>query len=65
MNALAKWNPFRQLEDIHTRLRSLFGRTPLRGSTHIIVAALVIAAAITQCGEQHKTKQPTPVEFWF
>jgi HSP20 family protein len=31
MNALTKWNPFRELEDIQNRLRSLFGRTPMRG----------------------------------
>jgi HSP20 family protein len=31
MNALTKWNPFRELEDIQNRLSSLFGRTPLRG----------------------------------
>ena len=31
MSALAKWNPFRELEDIQSRLSSLFGRTPLRG----------------------------------
>ena len=31
MNPLAKWNPFRELEDIQNRLSSLFGRTSLRG----------------------------------
>jgi HSP20 family protein len=31
MNALTKWNPFRELEDMQNRLSSLFGRTPLRG----------------------------------
>jgi HSP20 family protein len=31
MNPLAKWNPFRELEDIQNRLVSLFGRTPMRG----------------------------------
>ena len=31
MNALTKWNPFRELEDIQNRLSSLFGRTPMRG----------------------------------
>ena len=31
MNPLAKWNPFRELEDIQNRLSSVFGRTPLRG----------------------------------
>jgi len=31
MNALTKWNPFRELEEIQNRLSSLFGRTPLRG----------------------------------
>jgi HSP20 family protein len=31
MSALTKWNPFRELEDIQSRLSSLFGRTPLRG----------------------------------
>jgi HSP20 family protein len=30
MNALTKWNPFRELEDIQNRLSSLFGRTPMR-----------------------------------
>jgi HSP20 family protein len=30
MNTLAKWNPFRELEDIQSRLSSLFGRTPVR-----------------------------------
>jgi hypothetical protein len=32
---------------------------------HIIVAAFAIATAITQCGEQYKSKEPTPVELWF
>jgi HSP20 family protein len=31
MNALTKWNPFRELEEIQNRLGSLFGRTPVRG----------------------------------
>ena len=31
MNALTKWNPFRELEEIQNRLGSLFGRTPMRG----------------------------------
>ncbi|HEY5954045.1 MAG TPA: Hsp20/alpha crystallin family protein [Terrimicrobiaceae bacterium] len=31
MNALTKWNPFRELEDIQNRLSSLFGRPPMRG----------------------------------
>jgi HSP20 family protein len=30
MNALTKWNPFRELEEIQNRLGSMFGRTPLR-----------------------------------
>jgi HSP20 family protein len=32
MNALSKWNPFRELEEIQNRLSSVFGRTPVRGS---------------------------------
>jgi HSP20 family protein len=31
MNALGKWNPFRELEEMQSRLSSLLGRTPLRG----------------------------------
>jgi HSP20 family protein len=31
MNALAKWNPFRELEEIQNRLGSLFPRTAVRG----------------------------------
>jgi HSP20 family protein len=31
MNALTKWNPFRELEEMQNRLSSLFGRTPVRG----------------------------------
>ena len=31
MNALTKWNPFRELEEIQNGLCSLFGRTPMRG----------------------------------
>jgi HSP20 family protein len=31
MNALTKWNPYRELEDLQNRLSSLFGRTPFRG----------------------------------
>lgn len=31
MNALTKWNPFRELEEMQNRLSSFFGRTPLRG----------------------------------
>jgi HSP20 family protein len=32
MNALTKWNPFRELEEIQNRMSSVFGRTPVRGS---------------------------------
>ena len=31
MTMLAKWNPFRELEDMQRRLSSYFGRTPLTG----------------------------------
>jgi HSP20 family protein len=31
MNALTKWNPLREIEEMSGRLSSLFGRTPLRG----------------------------------
>ena len=31
MNPLAKWNPFRELEDIQESISSLFGRTSMRG----------------------------------
>jgi HSP20 family protein len=31
MNALAKWNPFRELEEIQNRLGSMFPRTAVRG----------------------------------
>jgi len=31
MNALTKWNPFRELEEMQNRLSSFFGRTPVRG----------------------------------
>jgi HSP20 family protein len=31
MNALTKWNPFRELEEMQNRLSSLFGRTLVRG----------------------------------
>ena len=31
MNALTKWNPFRELEEMQNRLSSLLGRTPVRG----------------------------------
>ena len=30
MNGLVRWNPFRELEDIHGRLTNIFERTPLR-----------------------------------
>jgi hypothetical protein len=32
MSTLAKWNPFRDLEDIQNRLSPWFGRIALRGS---------------------------------
>lgn len=32
MNAIMKWNPFRELEDIQNRLGSIFGRAPARGN---------------------------------
>jgi len=31
MNALTKWNPFRELEEMQNRLGSLLGRAPWRG----------------------------------
>ena len=32
MNALTKWSPFRELEEIQSRLSSLFGRYSTEGS---------------------------------
>jgi len=30
MNALTRWDPFRELEDLQSRLSTMFGRVPLR-----------------------------------
>ena len=30
MNALMRWDPFKELDDPQTRLSTLFGRAPLR-----------------------------------
>ncbi|MGD0061104.1 MAG: Hsp20/alpha crystallin family protein [Verrucomicrobiia bacterium] len=30
MNGITRWNPLKDLEDLHTRLDSLFGRAPMR-----------------------------------
>jgi HSP20 family protein len=30
MNGITRWDPFKDLEDLHTRLDSLFGRAPTR-----------------------------------
>ncbi len=30
MNALTRWDPFRELDDLHKRLSTLFGRVPVK-----------------------------------
>jgi hypothetical protein len=30
MNGLTRWEPFKELEDLHNRLANVFGRTPVR-----------------------------------
>ena len=33
MNALARWNPIREMEDMHRRISSIMDGNPLRRST--------------------------------
>ncbi|MCS7337421.1 MAG: Hsp20/alpha crystallin family protein, partial [Verrucomicrobiae bacterium] len=30
MNTLSRWDPFKELDELHNRLTSLFGRAPVR-----------------------------------
>lgn len=33
MNAISKWNPFKEMEELQNRLSSFWGLTPMRGTT--------------------------------
>jgi len=35
MNALTRWTPFKEMEDLHRRFSSVFGMTPLRQSSAV------------------------------
>ena len=46
MTTLAKWNPFRELDDFQRRLGTFFGRTPLAGEGGETISAVEWAPAV-------------------
>ncbi|MET0254026.1 MAG: Hsp20/alpha crystallin family protein [Terrimicrobiaceae bacterium] len=62
MNALTKWNPFRELEEIQNRLGSLFGRTPVRGlgEEAITVSEWTPLVDITEDDKEYLIKAELP-----
>src|SRR5436305_4358778 len=63
MQALTRWEPFREVEDIHNRLSTLFGRAPMRrgnGHENITLADLSPLADITEDEKEYLIKAELP-----
>lgn len=63
MTTLARWDPFRELEDVHTRLSSLFDRAPARrngGNEAMIVADWSPAVDIAEDDKGYVIKAELP-----
>ena len=63
MNALTRWDPFRELEDLQSRLSTLFGRAPLRkngGKEVMTVAEWAPLVDITEDEKEYLIKAELP-----
>jgi HSP20 family protein len=62
MNALTKWNPFRELEDMQNRLGSLLGRAPWRdlGEETMTVTEWTPLVDITEDDKEYLIKAELP-----
>jgi HSP20 family protein len=64
MNALTRWDPFRELEDMQQRLSSFLGRRPQRGDTggkeSITVAEWAPLVDITEDDKEYLIKAELP-----
>ena len=63
MNALTRWEPFREMEDLQNRLSTLFGRTPLRrgnGKENITLPEWTPLADITEDDSEYVIKAELP-----
>jgi len=63
MQALTRWEPFREMEDIQNRLSTLFGRAPIRrgnGREEITLADWSPLADITEDEKEYLIKAELP-----
>ncbi len=64
MNALTRWDPFKELEELQGRLSTLFGRAPVRrqdgGKEHMTVAEWSPLVDITEDDKEYLIKAELP-----
>lgn len=64
MNALTRWDPFKELDELHNRLASLIGRAPVRrqdgGKENITVAEWSPLVDITEDDKEYLIKAELP-----
>jgi HSP20 family protein len=64
MNALAPWNPFKEMDDLQTRLAKVFGLTPMRpgngGEELMTVAEWTPSVDITEDDKEWLVKADLP-----
>jgi HSP20 family protein len=63
MNTLARWEPFKELEDLQNRLSNLFGRAPVRrteSKEDITLAEWAPLADITEDDKEYLIKAELP-----
>jgi HSP20 family protein len=63
MNSVTRWNPFREMEELSTRLNSLFGVTPARradGQENMTVAEWTPAVDILEDDHKYVIKAELP-----
>lgn len=55
MNGIVRWDPFRELEEIHNRLTGIFDRTPMRGADKREAIAASEWAPVADIAEDDKS----------
>lgn len=64
MNALTRWDPFKEMEDLHTRMSKLFGLTSVRptngGKEALTVAEWAPSVDITEDEKEYLVKADLP-----
>lgn len=64
MNALTRWDPFRELDELQNRLSTFFGRAPVRrqegGKENMTVAEWAPLVDITEDDEEYLIKAELP-----